>query len=315
MIPITNGFQEIASNWIEPGSPNKTTFQWPQDLSRGINVVPVHSHNDYWRRVPLFDAIAAGCTGVEADISLQNGDLLVGHTSTSLSVNRTLRSLYLDPLSRILEQQNPAVPSRTNPNGVFSSSPRSTLALLIDMKTDGSSIWPILLQQLEPLRQKRWLTAYNGTDLLPGPITVVGTGNTPFPLVLDATAVNNTDDAVNSTPSRFIFFDAPLTNLSSIYNATNSYYASAPLGEAVGKTWFGKLKKRQLHLVAQQTQLAATQGLRARYWDTPAWPISWRDQLWSDLVSNGVGMLNADDLVAASQWNWNWCVVLGVRLC
>lgn len=313
-IQISNGFQQIASNWNEPGSLNGNSFQWPQILSGGISVVPVHSHNDYSRRVPLFDALAAGCTGVEADISLQDGDLLVGHTEASLRVNRTLRSLYLDPLSRILQQQNLGVPPGMKPSGIFTSSPSSALALLIDMKTDGSSIWPVLLQQLEPLRQKGWLTTYNGTDLLLGPITIVGTGNTPFSLVLDNGAVNSTD-AAHDDPGRFIFFDAPLDNLASIYNASNSYYASAPLGRAVGRTWLGKLSRQQLQTVSEQTQLAAHNGLQARYWDTPAWPISWRDQVWSDLVGHGVGMLNADDVVAASRWNWNWCVVLGVNFC
>lgn len=29
----------------------------------------------------------------------------------------------------------------------------------------------------------------------------------------------------------------------------------------------------------------------------------------------GVGMLNVDDLVSATRWNWDWCVVAGLVLC
>jgi hypothetical protein len=29
----------------------------------------------------------------------------------------------------------------------------------------------------------------------------------------------------------------------------------------------------------------------------------------------GVGMLNVDDLVSATRWNWGWCVVAGIALC
>lgn len=276
-------------------------------------MVPVHSHNDYLRRVPLFDALAAGCTGVEADVSLKEETYLLG---IPLNVNNTLQSLYLEPLLRILEQQNLCIPSETKPSGVFTSSPSSTPVLLIDMKTDSSSTWPVLLQQLVPYLQKGWLTIYTGTELIIGPITVVGTGNTPFPLVLEPRAVNSTNDATyNTTTSRFIFFDAPLDNLSSVYNASNSYYASAPLGGAVGRAWFGQLSKRQLQTVSEQTQLAASNGIASEILVTPAWPISWRDHVWGDLVGHGAGMFNADDLVAASQWNWNWCVVLGVRFC
>ncbi|KAL9629456.1 MAG: hypothetical protein Q9164_006873 [Protoblastenia rupestris] len=303
---VHNGFQEIASNWVEPDSPNSGFANWPDNLSGGIQLVPVHSHNDYVRRVPLFDALAVGCESVEADIWLQDNDLLVGHSEDSLKKERTLRSLYIDPLTRVLEQQNKGRPTAATATGVFDSSPSTSLILLIDMKSDGLAIWSVLSAQLEPLREKGLLTIHNGSALIPGPITVVGTGNTPFDLVLNMT-------------TRDIFFDAPLTSLSlSIYNATNSYYASSSLGAAVGKTWFGRLSSMQLRTVEAQTQSARDVGLKPRYWDTPTWPIGWRNRIWSDLVTHGIGeggFLNADDVVSASRWDWSWCSVLGVSVC
>jgi len=38
---------------------------------------------------------------------LHNRDLHVGHSPASLTSNRTLRSLYIDPLVQILDHQNP----------------------------------------------------------------------------------------------------------------------------------------------------------------------------------------------------------------
>jgi hypothetical protein len=312
--PIANGFQHIASRWVEPGSHRQASFEWPEDLSGGIQVLPVHSHNDYWRRVPLFDALAVGCTGVEADIWLNEGSLLVGHSEDSLNVNRTLRSLYVDPLVQILTYQNFRRPVGTKPHGVFDSSPETSLILLIDIKSDGFLAWPVLRQQLEPLRSKGWLTYHDGTTLSPGPVTVVGTGNTPFSLILDDT-MNNISDTDNAI-RRDIFFDAPLERLSSsIYNASNSYYASISIGEAIGRTWFGKLNTRQSTIIKEQTHLAARFGLKARYWDTQAWPVAWRNRVWDTLVGHGVGMLNVDDVVAAARWDWNRCTVLGVNVC
>lgn len=313
-MPTENGFQHIASKWIEPGSSDQAIFEWPEDLSGGIRVVPIHSHNDYWRRVPLFDAIAVGCTGVEADVWLKNGSLLVGHSEDSLNANRTLHSLYIDPLLQILEHQNSRHPVEATPHGVFDSSPKTSLALLIDIKTDGISAWPTLQQQIEPLRSKGWLTYHNGTTLFPGPVTVVGTGNTPFSLILNDTTnkINDTDNAIR----RDFFFDAPLDNLSSsIYNASNSYYASVSLRKAVGRTWFGTLSARQSKIIEAQTRLATRFGLKARYWDTQAWPVGWRSRVWDALIGRGVSMLNADDVVAASQWDWNRCTVLGMNVC
>ena len=82
-----------------------TSGSYPTDATRDIVPIACHSHNDYWRAVPLFDAIRSGCTGVEADVWLFKGetDLFVGHTSAALSPTRTLRSLYVEPLVELLD--------------------------------------------------------------------------------------------------------------------------------------------------------------------------------------------------------------------
>ncbi|MCS6919603.1 MAG: hypothetical protein NZM28_07520, partial [Fimbriimonadales bacterium] len=43
-----------------------------------------HSHNDYWRKRPLQDALECGFCSVEADIFLVDGKLLVGHDTHEL---------------------------------------------------------------------------------------------------------------------------------------------------------------------------------------------------------------------------------------
>jgi hypothetical protein len=74
------------------------------NATRNAPPIPCHSHNDYRRNIPLFDALQAGCASVEADIWLTgNGsELHVGHHRHSLSKGNTLRSLYLGPLINIL---------------------------------------------------------------------------------------------------------------------------------------------------------------------------------------------------------------------
>src|SRR5262245_24855387 len=64
-------------------------------------VVPLrhtHAHNDYEHKRPLFDALDQGFCSVEADVFLTDGRLLVGHERKDLRPERTLESLYLDPL-------------------------------------------------------------------------------------------------------------------------------------------------------------------------------------------------------------------------
>ena len=59
-----------------------------------------HAHNDYWHERPLFDALDQGFTSVEADIFLRDGKLLIGHEFKELNPEKTLESLYLEPLAR-----------------------------------------------------------------------------------------------------------------------------------------------------------------------------------------------------------------------
>ena len=134
-----------------------------------------------------------------------------------------------------------------------------------------------------------------------GPIKVVGTGNTPFDLL-----------SSNET-YRDIFFDAPLDQLwgedapadIEKYTSQNSDYASVSFDVAIGKLYMGVMTPAQVRTVRGQVQAAQSKGLRARYWDTPSWPVSSREHVWDVLVREGADMLNVDDLEAASSRKWN----------
>lgn len=305
---------------------------WPTDFSREILPVGCHSHNDYWRRVPLFSALQAGCIGVEADVWLFDEELYVGHTRSALTKRRTLRSLYVDPLVRILDRQNPVTPFQrtieTPPHGVFDTDPDQTLILLIDFKTDGAATWPAVVKELAPLRDGGYLTFFNGRDIIPGPVTVVGTGNTPFDLL------------TANTTYRDIFFDAPLDKLiddlgldrgqvgtfgspvkrstglgqglsgmpdsitAHTFNVTNSYYASVSFKKAVGFPWPFHFTEHQMDLIRRQVRIAHSHGLKVRYWGLPSWPLSLRNHIWRILVQEGVDLLNVDDLTAATKGDW-----------
>ncbi|KAK2793396.1 Altered inheritance of mitochondria protein 6 [Onygenales sp. PD_12] len=297
------GVDRIIENW---SLPNYDPFDpWPTQFTAGINPVNCHSHNDYSRLVPLYSALAAGCISVEADIWLppDGPELLIGHTARSLTPDKTLRSLYLDPLLKILEFQNQH--PNNEPAGVFESSPTTSLVLLVDFKTEDDELWTRLHSQLDPLRAKGWLTRWDtGTNSrIAGPITVVATGSAPFARVVQS----RTHD---------IFFDAPLTALAgnTTFTTQNSYYASTSMGEAVGSVWT-HLRPSQLEIVRGQIGAARERGLVSRYWGTPGWPMAWRNRVWEDLVESGVGVLNVDSLETAALWDWRVCEVAGLRLC
>jgi hypothetical protein len=331
----SSDIDSVFQNWGRPGTDTEGLAWYPTDFTRDVLPIPCHSHNDYWRRVPLFSALRAGCTGVESDVWLFDNELYVGHNTASLTRNRTFQSLYVNPLVQILEQQNPSTGFYNgSSHGVFDTDPGQTLILLVDLKTGGAETWPWVLKQLQPLRERGWLSFVENDELHVRPITVVGTGNTPF------------DVLTKNATYRDAFFDAPLDTMWEARDATlemsdwpldssenlpqssspeerqdlgqgfsgttptseftkfNSYYASVSFGKAVGKVWRGRLSARQKEIIRGQVRGAHRRGLKVRYWDLPAWPLGLRNHVWDVLVREGVDMLNVDDLRGASKIVW-----------
>jgi hypothetical protein len=322
MSTSSNGLSRIIQEWKTPKDSLSMLERWPEDFSRGILPIKCHSHNDYSRRVPLFEALAAGCVGIEADIWLESrndgsADLLVGHEKESLDQSRTLSSLYTAPILSILQHQNQipqnssgqgntgALRMLADNRGVFSGSPNTSIVLLLDFKTEGTKMWELVIQQLQMLREGSWLTSWtNTTGVIHRPVTVVATGNSHFDLV------------TSNSSYRDIFFDAPLDRLDgSSFNRNNSLYASVSFTNTIGKTRWGRLSQTQSSRVVNQVQLAEDRGLIARYWNTPSWPVGWRNRIWDSLVGLGTGILNVDDLSAANRWDWNMCLIGGLILC
>ncbi|SFW24044.1 alkaline phosphatase [Sinomicrobium oceani] len=60
----------------------------------------IHSHNDYEQKSPFWNAYANGLTSIEVDVFLKDKTLYATHAESEIIPNNTIRSLYLDPLSR-----------------------------------------------------------------------------------------------------------------------------------------------------------------------------------------------------------------------
>ncbi|KAI1327700.1 hypothetical protein F5Y16DRAFT_398989 [Xylariaceae sp. FL0255] len=291
---------KIFANWGKNGTGTEHLAWYPTDFLRDVIPVPCHSHNDYWRKVPVFSALHAGCVGIEADVWLFDNDanLYVGHDTAALQSSRTFRSLYIHPLLELIERNNPDTPFYNDTRrGIFDTDPEQTVVLLVDLKTDGAATYKEVQAQLEPLRERGWLTFVEDGVIHKRHITVVGTGNTPF-------------DVLMLDTYRDIFFDAPVHRLNdasglslSPYNITNSFYASANFKIAVGTVLTG-LSDHQVRVIRAQVQQAHELGLKVRYWNTPSWPIGLRNKIWRTLIAEGADILNVDDLASATRRTW-----------
>ena len=280
---LGDGFDDLFGPHITRESPSIWDDEH-QSLIHKAYPVAVHFHNDYSQRIPLFQALGSGCISVEADVHLRNSDLLVGHHKSQLHPSKTLQTMYLDPLERIIRARSPDTITG-DWRGIFELASNQTLVLLVDLKTEGTKTLAMLVSQLQPLRDLGYLTHWNGTARVMRPLTVVGTGNTPF---------------LNENTYRDVFWDAELSQLVSeqdtdnsfVYNVSNSYYASTQWNKVLSRD----AKTKSQSNVALQIERAKERGLLARYWDTPAQPPNMRELVWRRLIQNDVGVLNMDNM-------------------
>jgi len=276
---------------------NASILRYPSQFTQGIIPKQIHSHNDYWREVPLLSAISLGVASVEADVWFINNTLYVGHEAAALTPDRTFDSLYVQPLLHILEAENPKTRFTVNqgsPRGVFDTTSDFPLQLLVEIKTDGRLTLPPVLKALEPLRQKGYLSTFANGSLVQSTITVIGTGNTPL-------------DDVKALSPRDFFFDGPLTglkdpSLNTTWDPTLTPLASTDFEAAVGWSGTGNISDAQLAKLAKLVADAKSLNIKSRFWNTPSWPISARNAVWRVLIDSGASWLNADDIVAASNF-------------
>ena len=61
--------------------------------ARAERPILIHSHNDYARCVPFYQAYAQHAASIEVDLFLRDGQLLVGHDEEGLSAGLSFEKL------------------------------------------------------------------------------------------------------------------------------------------------------------------------------------------------------------------------------
>ncbi|GAA5992782.1 hypothetical protein JCM10908_006931 [Rhodotorula pacifica] len=304
-----------------PGNESAAELVMPGGFSRNTPTRAIHSHNDYWRDVPLYSALSYGVLSVEADVWLNpdDGVLYISHDVAALTPARTFKKLYVDQLVRVLELANPTdeqaglynntypysatnVKSPRTPwTGYFMQDSSAPIQLLVDLKTRGNETYHAVLKELAPLRERGWLLIWNGTAVVPGPVKVVLTGNGATADVLAQVAPQTRRD---------VFIDAPLLQLNQTWtgvdgktygwNSTLSPVASTNFAVATNWTARFEITAAESAPLTQIIASAQARGFTTRFWNTPSWPIHVRNRVWETLYNLKNDWLNADDLAAAA---------------
>jgi hypothetical protein len=246
--------------------------------------------------------------------------LYVGHDTFALTKERTFTTLTLAPILKALNQANRVNAKYTNADkeqasfwqGLQQSTSSNTstpwtgyfslglgasapIQVLVDIKTEGNETWPVLVKQLQPLRDLGWLTRYENGKIIPGPVTIIGTGNTPI-------------NQLAAETSRDVFLDCPLGKLSGTayvgpdgteykYNSTLCGIASSDFlnfsPEWKGVTDVPDGVRNNLTTAFDE---AHALGIKTRVWDTPEWPKYARYTINKLMLELGSDWLNCDDL-------------------
>jgi len=235
-----------------------------------------HAHNDYEHDRPLLDALDHGFTSVEADIHLVDGELYVAHDSDDIKPNLTLRSLYLEPLKMRIAQNG----GRVYPNG-----PQFTL--FIDIKTEAVTTYKVLSEMLA--EYEGIFTTFDSNGRTDKAVIAIVSGNRPRSLMESETiryagCDGRLEDLESDAPATLIPVISDNWTRHFLYNGTGPMPAEERQ----------KLKKIVVN--------AHKKGRRVRFWATPDKPSPARQTLWLELLSNGVDLLNTDDLQGLQQF-------------
>lgn len=280
-------------------------------LNKDVNPMPVHSHNDYWRKLPLFEGLAYGARSTEADVWNIDGKVLaVGHNEASLDpVELTLDKLYTGPLSEILDEVNCQDSISSSKNGVFFNSPETSLFFYIDFKSDDNELTYKLLMEkyFKPLIDSGYLTYYDmkKEEIFWNPVTVILTGN--YPTSLNVLDKGNNDGYFNSN-QRFAFLDALLLDLEpkdSNLSVTATVSFNELMRHCGSDHWKvslrGHMDSDEITCAKKLIDKAHALKLTTRIWGAPTWPFNTvkaiSQQIFHDLGSD---LLNLDDMFMAS---------------
>lgn len=230
-----------------------------------VPLLRAHAHNDYEHTRPLFDALDQGFCSVEADVWLVDGQLLVAHDIKAVKPERTLASLYLEPLR-----------ARINANGgrVYRRGPQVTL--LVDIKSDAVETYRALHEEFK--KYADILTAFHPGHTESKALSVIISGNRPR----EEMAGQELRYAVYD--GRMIDLDTPTALIPIISENTE---------KILGHKWTGELKPEEREKLQKFADRAHLGGRRVRFWNTPD-----RPEAWTILAEMNVDLINTDNLPA-----------------
>ena len=230
-----------------------------------------HSHNDYNRTVPFWEAYSQHCASIEADVFLQDGEILVAHNRKDVTAERSLRKMYIEPIVKTF---------RENGGRMWKGSD-DRLQLVVDLKTGESLPGVIALAEEYP----DVFTTENG-------VKIVITGDEPAP------------DDFGKWPS-WLWFDGDFKDGKLNYTPEQLKRIAMISTDfrKFARNWNGKgrMINSELEAVTKAIETAHEAGKPIRFWDAPEGTTA-----YFTLHKLGVDFFNTDYPAQCALFFSNW---------
>ncbi|MCH8613534.1 hypothetical protein [Arsenicicoccus dermatophilus] len=265
-----------AATLIVPAAPAAVAAPLSADVQP---VDGAHAHNDYLHARPLQDALDHGFTSVEADVWLVEGQLCLGHTAPDC--RKTLEGKYLEPLAERVATRGGSVYSGWS----------GTFQLLIDVKSDGPTTWPVVEKALAA--HPELITHWQDGVRSPAPVMAVISGKRSL-------------TQISSAPTRWSAYDGGLGDLDRGLSPELMPMVSGDWWETF--TWRGGYpipadQKARLEAYAAKAQ---EHGYTLRFYGTPDLDdpatAAKRRNVWNAEKAAGVHWLNSDNLAVLESY-------------
>ena len=232
--------------------------------------VVLHSHNDYNRTAPFWEAYSQHCRSIEADVHWHDGQLLVGHDVEDLKPANTFLRMYVDPIVRTF---------RANGGKMWAGSP-DRLMLMVELK---SATEPELTEVIKLLEQ------FPDVFCSPDGVQIAITGNTPAKEhFCDYPAWIGYDGDIRET-----YTWAQLERVALVSNSFRMF----------AKKWNGKgrMIDPELEAVKAAIEKVHSWGKPIRFWEAPEGTTAYFT-FWK----MGVDIINTDKPAVASLFFSDW---------
>jgi hypothetical protein len=236
-------------------------------LSQSDPLPNAFAHNDYNHNRPLFDALENGYTNIEADVFLEDDELIIAHINPFFRRSKTLESLYLKPLARYIK----------NNGGEVYKGYTEPVILMIDIKTGADNTYAAIEKVLA--RYSNILSSYDHGVVTKKQVTVVLSGHKPYQML-------------KAEQTRFAFIDEDLVKSKQDTTSTNVYeLSSCKYSKILRWTGQGKFPDEERARLCAYVAMAHKFRKKVRLWASPE-----NQEVWRELLNCKVDLICTDKL-------------------